>query len=365
MKKIIILLLSIFLIFGMVSTAGCGDQQDVPSGTSSVMEESAGEELSAEEEVIPEDIQGEIIEEEVFVMPEFDEANAKSVWTTSDVKLREEPNTDCDVIKVLAKGTEVKTCQTEDGWAFVLVEEQLGFVSGDYLTEEEPKEPDTKVEAIAGQHRDPNNIVICIDPGHQGKGDSTKEPNGPGSSTMKARVTSGTEGVSTGVAEYVMNLEVSLMLREELENRGYTVYMTRTTHDVNISNMERALYSSQVGADIAVRVHCNSVDTSSVRGAETMAPSKDNPYVSHLAKASQSLSRCVIDAYCEATGFKNRGVQIVDNMTGINWSEIPVTIIELGFMSNPEEDELMQNADMKNNMVQGMANGIDDYFGLD
>lgn len=119
-----------------------------------------------------------------------------------------------------------------------------------------------------------------------------------------------------------------------------------------------------MAADIAIWVHCNSVDNSSVRGAETMAPSKDNPYVSHLAKASQSLSRYVIDEYCKATGLKNRGVQIVDNMTGINWSDIPVTIIELGFMSNPEEDQLMQDPAMKNNMVQGMADGIDAYFGL-
>ena len=51
-------------------------------------------------------------------------------------------------------------------------------------------------------------------------------------------------------------------------------------------------------------------------------------------------------------------------MTGINWSEIPVTIIELGFMSSPEEDELMQDADMQNNMVQGIANGLDAYFGF-
>lgn len=237
--------------------------------------------------------------------------------------------------------------------------------------EEEPEEESQsqtvstpKVEAIPGQHRDPNSAVIVIDPGHQAKGDSTKEPNGPDSSTMKARVTWGTTGVSTGVTEYVLNLDISLKLKEELENRGYTVYMTRSTHDVNISNMERAQYATSVGADIAVRIHANSIDKSSVKGAETLAPSSSNTYVSHLAKASQSLSQKIIDAYCSATGFKNRGVKTNDTMTGINWSEVPVTIIELGFMSNPEEDRAMQDATMQNNMVQGIANGIDDYFGF-
>ena len=391
-KTIFVLLMVIVLAVGLISMSGCGkDDKTTGAGVSVAEEVSAADEISVQGDVIQEseDETEEAVEEEVFVMPEFDDSKAESAWTTSDVKFRTEPNTDCDVIKVLKKGTEVKSCKVEtgvtgtgsegtgevkakpseipEGWAFVKIDDTLGFVSEDYLTGEEPKEEEqtAKVEAIPGQHRDPNNIVVCIDPGHQGKGDSTKEPNGPGSSTMKARVTSGTEGEATGVAEYVMNLEIGLMLREELENRGYTVYMTRTTHDVNISNMERAQYSSQVGADIAIRIHCNSVDNSSVRGAETMAPSTDNQYVGYLAKASQSLSRCVIDAYCEATGFKNRGVQITDTMTGINWSEIPVTIIELGFMSNPEEDQLMQDANMKNNMVQGMADGIDDYFGMD
>lgn len=222
----------------------------------------------------------------------------------------------------------------------------------------------SKVEAIPGQHRDPNSAVVVIDPGHQLRGDSAKEPNGPGSSTMKARVTGGATGVATKVAEYVMNLNVSLKLKTELENRGYTVYMTRSTHDVNISNKERAEYATSVGADIAVRIHGNGSTSASIHGAECYAPSAKNPYVSHLSKASVSLSKCIIDSYCQATGFKNRGVFTSDTMTGINWSTVPVTILELGYMSNAQEDRKMQDETIQNNMVQGIANGIDRYFGF-
>ena len=95
-----------------------------------------------------------------------------------------------------------------------------------------------------------------------------------------------------------------------------------------------------------------------------MAPSESNPYVSNLAADSQRLSQCVVDAYCEATGMKNRGVLLTDTMTGINWCEMPVTIIEMGFMSNPSDDTNMQDDAFQVKMVQGMANGIDDYFGL-
>lgn len=224
--------------------------------------------------------------------------------------------------------------------------------------------PSVKVEAIPGQHRDPNNIVVVIDPGHQLRGDSTKEPNGPGSSVMKARVTGGTTGIVTRVPEYVMNLDISLKLKAELENRGYTVYMTRTTHEVNISNMERAKYAETVGADIAVRIHGNGSENRNVYGAETYVPSVSNPYVSHLAKASTSLGKCILDAYCAATGFKNGGVRTSDTMTGMNWSSVPVTILEVGYMSNPDEDRRMQDATIQNNMVQGIANGIDKYFKL-
>lgn len=314
----------------------------------------------------------EELENSEETLPELDESKAVVMKTVSNVNLRKEANTDCEVLEVVSKGTELKKYAEENGWALVKVGEKVGYVSAEYIADpatipEEPEVPaqsGPKVEAIPGQHRDPNSAVVVIDPGHQGRGDSTKEPNGPGSSSMKARVTSGTTGVATGVPEYVMNLEVSLKLKAELENRGYTVYMTRSTHDINISNMERAQYASSVGADIAVRIHGNGSSNSSVNGVEAYAPSYSNPYVSHLAAASQSLSQHIVDKYAAATGFRNRGVFASDTMTGINWSEIPVTIIELGYMSNAAEDQAMQDPTMQNNMVQGIANGIDSYFGF-
>ena len=319
------------------------------------------------------------VEEEGEPERVWEESNAVTMATSSNVNFRTEPNTECEIIQVLQKYTEVKAMKPVDGWSMVQYDGKTGYVSEDYLMDpadipeeleqNEEEEVNTlpsapKVEVIPGQHRDPNSAVVVIDPGHQGRGDSIKEPNGPNSTVMKARVTSGTTGVSTGVAEYILNLEIGLKLKTELENRGYSVYMTRSSHDVNISNMERAQYASSVGADIAVRIHANGSTNSSVRGAETLAPSASNPYVGHLAAASQSLSRCVVNAYCSATGFNNRGVIASDTMTGINWSEVPVTILELGFMSNAAEDQAMQDEAMQNNMVQGIANGIDQYFGF-
>ena len=103
-----------------------------------------------------------------------------------------------------------------------------------------------------------NGHIVCIDAGHQQAGISEQEPNGPGSSVMKAKLTTGTSGVATGLAEYQLNLDVSQMLQQELLNRGYQVVMIRTTNDCAMSNAERAVYANESGAEIFVRIHANS-----------------------------------------------------------------------------------------------------------
>ena len=93
-----------------------------------------------------------------------------------------------------------------------------------------------------------------------------------------------------------------------------------------------------------------------------MAPSPENPYISYLSSDSVLLAQCILDSYCEATGFKNLGVQYYDNMSGINWSTIPVTILEMGFMTYESDDYQMRDPEFQNIMAEGIANGIDAYF---
>lgn len=209
-----------------------------------------------------------------------------------------------------------------------------------------------------------NGKKVAIDPGHQGYNVdmSEKEPMGPGSSQMKAKATTVTQGSFTGVPEYELNLNISKQLREELQNRGYEVKLTREDNDTAISNKERAELATQFGADIYVRIHANGSDDSNVNGAFTMIPSAENPYVGALHDKSYALGEAVINAYCESCKIKNSGVQIFDNMTGINWSTVPVIILEMGFMSNESDDTNMENPDFQKLMVQGIANGIDAYF---
>jgi N-acetylmuramoyl-L-alanine amidase len=206
-------------------------------------------------------------------------------------------------------------------------------------------------------------LVVCIDPGHQGKGNSAKEPVGPGSNQMKAKVSSGTEGRFSGVTEHALNLQIGLALRDELERRGYTVIMTRTTEDVDLSNSERAMIANNNNADAFIRIHANGSDNASVSGAEGICQTKNNPWNADEYAASRKLCDALVNNYSAATGIKNKGVIEEDNMSGINWSQVPVCIFEMGYMTNKSDDLFMNDSSGQKKMVEGLANGVDEYFG--
>ncbi len=204
--------------------------------------------------------------------------------------------------------------------------------------------------------------LVMIDPGHQVRGNSDKEPNGPGSSSMKAKVTGGTSGKTSGLTEYQLNLAVGLKLKDELIRRGYTVMMTRESNDVDISNAERAQMANNAGAEAFIRIHANGSDDTSVNGAMTICQTPSNSYNAGSYEASRRLSDCVLSAFTQATGCKKQYVWETDTMTGINWATVPSTIIEMGYMTNPTEDLNMASEDYQNKMAQGIANGIDEFF---
>ncbi len=200
-------------------------------------------------------------------------------------------------------------------------------------------------------------MAIGIDPGHQGHANSDQEPVSPSSPITKKKVSSGTQGRWTGVAEYQVNLNVGLLLRDLLEKEGATVIMTRTSNDVDISNAERAILFNESKTDYAIRLHCNGSDDAQKHGAFMLIPS-DNPYADKCRTAAEIL----IQEYCEATGIKNLGISVRSDQTGFNWCNRMIINIEMGHMTNKDEDYYLTSEENQAVMAQGIANGIIQYL---
>ena len=172
----------------------------------------------------------------------------------------------------LNTGDSIKRTGYSEGWSRVVYKDKECYVMSEFLSKEDPTGAggenvmaleNQPVQAGADGSAAANGRVVAIDAGHQAKGNSEKEPIGPGSSTMKAKVAAGAEGISTKLPEYKLTLSVSQKLRRILEERGYKVIMIRESNDVNLSNAERAEIANKSGASIFVRVHANSLDNNS------------------------------------------------------------------------------------------------------
>ena len=173
---------------------------------------------------------------------------------------------------------------------------------------------------------------------------------------------------SNGVSEAQINLNIALKLQNLLEQSGATVVLTRSDENAiydidkktlrqkkNSDLKNRVKIGNTSSADIFVSIHLNKIDQSQYYGWQTFYKN-GNEQGKKLATCIQNNLNGAIQKENKRTPLKISDVYIIKNV------EIPTTIVECGFLSNPEEEKQLQTDEYQNKLAWGIYNGIMDYF---
>ncbi|NWK67688.1 N-acetylmuramoyl-L-alanine amidase [Bacillus paramycoides] len=224
-------------------------------------------------------------------------------------------------------------------------------------TEHPAQNNEEKVESNEKQGK----FLVVIDPGHQQKANLNLEPIGPGATTQKYKVTDGTTGIVTKKRESVLVLEMAFILKEKLEAKGIQVLMTRTSHEVDISNKERATFANDHKANLFLRLHADGSENPNQSGFAVLTPAEGNQYTKEIYAESLQISQTIINKMRENHQVKVNGIKFRDDLSGFNWSKVPGVLLELGFMSNPEEDKKLSDPQYVNSLLQSVTDSVDEY----
>ncbi|MBY7109503.1 N-acetylmuramoyl-L-alanine amidase [Bacillus sp. 17RED48] len=224
-------------------------------------------------------------------------------------------------------------------------------------TEQPRQNNEQKVESNEKQGK----FLVVIDPGHQQKANLNLEPIGPGATTQKYKVTDGTTGVVTKKREAVLVLEMAFVLKEQLEAKGIQVLMTRTSQDVDISNKERATFANDHKANLFLRLHADGSENPNQSGFAVLTPAEGSPYTKEIYAESLQISQTIVNKIRENQQVKVNGIKFREDLSGFNWAKVPGVLLELGFMSNPEEDKKLSDPQYVNSLLQSVTDSVEEY----
>ncbi len=206
-----------------------------------------------------------------------------------------------------------------------------------------------------------NKKIVVINPGCQSVDSDDKEAVGPGGWTWVADDMVGAKGVSTGTPEYDLNLKIAFKLQQQLKDKGYKVELVRTTNDVDINNMERAMVANTLEADLYVSIY-SSAESKKDEGIKVTCESKDNPYNFTGYGECRLFADTLVGSLGEKIEKSKASVVESDDIIGINWCKSPNAIVRVGNIKNEADDEKLASEEYQLAIAEGMAAGIDSYF---
>lgn len=347
-------LVASYIISTAVFCCGCGDDKEktpvASMSTEAVSTENIATNTNAESE--------KQIDEDGYTI-----ADDYVVVTGDTIRVRVEPEEGSKTYMLLGNGEVIKRTGFTDEWTRVFIDNTNFYVYSEYVekTEAPATEETTEETTEEGEKKELVKKVV-IDPGKQAGVNVTPEAIGPGSEQQKQGAAAGMIGQTTGVREHELNLDYAMRLKDELESRGYDVVLTRDSNDSDISNMNRAIAANESGATVFIRLQMNYSVNSELTGVLALTMTSDSPYNSNLYSESNCLARRLLQGITEKIEIVNQGIMETNDMTTINWSKIPVVVLNLGFLSNSTEENMLIEDTYKENMVSGIADGIDLYF---
>jgi N-acetylmuramoyl-L-alanine amidase len=199
--------------------------------------------------------------------------------------------------------------------------------------------------------------LICLDPGHGTPPAIGRqlEPIGPGSRVLKIKDGGGAHG------EAAVALAIARRARTLLLARGYRVAMTRTGPTIHLpwgdGNIARAKFCNARHAALMIRIHADGSWDRSLHGVSTLVPAWHRGWTDDIYGASLRAGRLVQKAVVTTTDAFDRGIVRRSDLTGFNWADVPVVLVETGFLSNPTDSRLLHTASYQQHVARGLANG--------
>lgn len=278
--------------------------------------------------------------------PSVDNSNAVTMRIVKPGSAYVIPDTNASSVFSFRKGDRVEVVSSEGGWSTIAVEGRGYYIPTDSL-------------------RSLDEYLVVIDPGHQLYEDRGKEAIGPGGADTETRMEAGNVGVATGMQERDLNYAVCMKLKAILEDRGYKVMLTHNNNGASISNVERTQVANKLYADAYISLHTNSVEDDTVKGMFTICQTAENSYNAEMQTQNKELSTLILDAMVKSTGANKLDIQQTDKNAAINWCQVPMTVVQMGHLSNADEDRLMTTEAYQQKIAEGIANGLDQFFAED
>ncbi|ACX51628.1 N-acetylmuramoyl-L-alanine amidase [Ammonifex degensii KC4] len=254
--------------------------------------------------------------------------------TGSVVNLRAGPGTDYPVVGQVSRGTRLVVVGEARGWYnVVLPDGRRAFIAG-WLAR--PREE--AISSRGGEERlIPSALAgkkIALDPGHGGSDPGAIGP--------------------TGYQEKGFTLAVARLLAAELRSRGAQVLLTRD-RDVDVGLYARAAMANDWGADVFLSIHADASFNSSARGISTW-------YRREGATAEdRRLAQCLQEALVKELGLADRGL-FTANFVVLRESSMPAALVEIGFISNSDEEALLRTPEFQARAAKALVDGLERYF---